>query len=128
MLTFRKTKKETPPKEDPSSIGNIALELGYITQEELNAAVGVQQQRLPLGRILVDMGKLTETQLEELLFEQRVRRGEINDKGVMAQHERAKLHQKMGEVQAGFRELRDDAKRLSGSLFETSQMVRARAK
>jgi len=116
------------PEDDPSSIGNLAIELGYITQAELKDAVGVQQQRLPLGQILVDMGKLTAAQLEDLLFEQRVRRGEITDKSLMAQHERSRLRRKVGEIRDGFKEMSAETKKFSRSLFEVNLTARARVK
>lgn len=114
--------KVDPPESDPSSLGNLAVELGYITQDELKAAVSVQQARLPLGQILVDMGKLTTSQLEELLFEQKVRRGEIRDKAVLAQYERSRLHKKMGAIKDGFKEMRETTRSFSASLLERARV------
>lgn len=114
------------PESDPSSIGNLAVELGYITMDELRTAVKMQQQRLPLGRILMEMGKLTEEQLEDLLFEQRVRRGEIKDKDLIRQHQRSKMRHKMTQIKDGFREMRAETKRLTDSLFNTAQAVKTR--
>lgn len=116
------------PEADPSSIGNLAIELGYITEDELRQAVQVQQQRLPLGRILVEMGKLTEAQLSDLLFEQRVRRGEIRDKAVIVQHRREKMRRTMAQLKAGFKEVGDETKRLTDSLFGPTQAMKFRAK
>jgi len=128
MLGRRTKRAESSPREDPSSIGNLAIELGYITRDELDAAVKVQQQRLPLGQILVDMGKLTTVQLEDLLLEQRVRRGEIQDRDVLMAHERSRLRRKMGEIKAGFREMGAETKRFSTSLFDVTHAMRARVK
>lgn len=116
------------PETDPSSIGNLAVELGYITQEELKAAIQAQQQRLPLGKILVDMGKLTEEQLDDLLFEQRVRRGEVKDKVLITQHQRSKLRRKMVQLKNGFREMSSETKQLTNSLFDMAQTMKARVK
>lgn len=113
------------PEADPSSIGNLAIELGYITMDELRAAVKVQQQRLPLGRILVEMGKLTEEQLEDLLFEQQVRRGEIRDRTAITQYQRKKMRRKMTQIKDGFKEMRVDTKRLTDSLFGATQAMKA---
>jgi len=62
------------PEADPSSIGNLALELGYITQDQLKEALAIQEQRMALGDILVDRKMLTLYQRDELLLEQRYRR------------------------------------------------------
>jgi hypothetical protein len=62
------------PFTDPTSFGNIALEKGYIQREDLLAAVDQQSRRAPLGEILVEMGKLTPLQLEDVLIEQARRR------------------------------------------------------
>jgi hypothetical protein len=62
------------PFTDPTSFGNIALERGYITREDLVAAVDQQSRRAPLGEILLDMGKLTALQIEDVLMEQARRR------------------------------------------------------
>jgi hypothetical protein len=116
------------PESDPSSIGNLAIELGYITTDELRAAVNVQQQRLPLGRILVEMGKLTEEQLDDLLFEQKVRRGEIKDKEAIMQYQRLKMRRKMVQLKDGFKEMGASTKRLTDSLFGTAHSLKAGAK
>jgi hypothetical protein len=110
------------PMADPSSLGNLAVEMGYITHEELKSAVGVQQERLPLGQILMDMGKLTPPQLEELLFEQKVRRGEIRDKAILAQYERSRLRKKVGAIKEGFKEMRETTKSFSTSLLERARV------
>lgn len=116
------------PETDPSSIGNLAIELGYITLDELRVAVRVQQQRLPLGRILVDMGKLTEEQLDDLLFEQQVRRGEIKDKTVITQRQRAKMRRKMTQIKDGFKEMGAETKRFTDTLFGVAHSMKVRAK
>ncbi len=61
-------------KEDGTSLGNILLEWGYITEEELETAV--QKSQSLLGSILQEVteGRLTNIQLEEALMEQKIRR------------------------------------------------------
>jgi hypothetical protein len=112
------------PSADPNSIGNMAVEKGYITSGDLEAAVSIQQERLPLGRILVDMGKLTDDDLNDLLFEQKVRRGEIEDVEIITQHERLKMHRKIREVRSGFKEIKEDAKRAATAFFDTAHAGR----
>jgi hypothetical protein len=66
------------PYQDPTSIGNLAIQKGYATQEQVTAAIQRQEERLPLGKILVEQGVLTEVQLDELLIEQEVKRRHLN--------------------------------------------------
>lgn len=66
------------PEEDPNSIGNLAVELRFITEETLKKAIRTQKERMRLGEILLDMKVITSDQLAELLFEQRLRRGEAS--------------------------------------------------
>lgn len=91
MFSFKKANgKHKFPGEDPNSIGNLAVELGYMTKD----------------------------QLEDVLFEQRVRRGEITDKDKMIEHQRARQRRKVRQIRDGFRELREDSKRFSEALFD----------
>jgi len=114
------------PEEDPNSIGNLAIELGYITLAELREAVQIQQQRLPLGKILIGMGKLTEDQLKDLLLEQAVRRGEITDREAIRRHQRSKMRHKMSQIKTGFRELRDESQRFTQAVFSSAHLMKAK--
>lgn len=116
------------PEADPTSIGNLAVELGYITTDELMAAIHTQQQRLPLGRLLVDMGKLTEEELSDLLFEQKVRRGEIKNKDVITQRQRSKVRRQMGQIKTGFREMSSQTRQLANSFSDAAQAMKVRLK
>jgi len=74
--------KDCPDKyskavRDKDSLGNILLELGYITKETLDRAVDIQKSQSMLGRILVKMGPkegITEDQLQVALHEQKLRK------------------------------------------------------
>ena len=68
------TKARIDPVRDPLSFGNLAMELQFITPDELNEALLKQEQRLPIGEILVQLGKISEYQRDEILLEQRLRR------------------------------------------------------
>ena len=65
----------TEKKHDSHEIrfGNLALQLGLISQEDLDTALNKQQQLKglciyrPIGTILVELDKLTETELKELI-------------------------------------------------------------
>lgn len=62
------------PFNDPFSIGNLAISHGYATQDQIAEAVREQQERLPLGQILMSRNIITADQLEELLHIQDVAR------------------------------------------------------
>jgi hypothetical protein len=92
------------PYRDPTSIGNLAVLRGYATFEQVAAALKKQEERQPIGKILVEQGVLTEVQLEELLIEQEIKRKRLNTR------EAAKLwsefrHDKMREVTKGLRDV-----------------------
>jgi hypothetical protein len=83
MATRLTNQRVYDPFIDPDSFGNIALEKHYITKEDLILALEKQNARLPLGEILVECGKLTDTQKEEILMEQERRR--CKDRGCQDQ-------------------------------------------
>lgn len=129
MLFFRKVNggSKVNPEDDASSIGNLAIELGFITKEDLLAAILVQQTRLPLGEILIEMGKLNEDQLSELLFEQRVRRGEVKNEQQILEHQQKRKRRRLKQVQRGFREVREDSQKLADSLYDLVDSVKVKA-
>lgn len=112
---------------DPHSLGNLAVNLGLITSEDLDKALEVQRQRIPkLGQIMVDIGMLTEEQRDELLFEQRRRRGQKISADELHAFERRKLHRRLEGLKAGFREasrhaqaLADDIENLTGQSLDS---------
>ena len=56
---------------DTRHLGTLLLEEGLLTAEQLEIAVGSQQQSgLPLGQVLIEQGVLTEAQLVKALGEQ----------------------------------------------------------
>jgi hypothetical protein len=65
-------------QKDDTSLGNILLEKGYVSEDALERAIRIQKSQSLLGRILVNMGPdsggITEEQLEEALLEQKIRR------------------------------------------------------
>jgi len=66
-------------EQDDSSLGNILVEMGFVTKDQLDEAVRIQKQKAPkIGEILVEMKILTEQQLEEAILYQRVKRGEAS--------------------------------------------------
>lgn len=52
-------------------LGEILLEKGFITREELDKALEIQKEKKkPLGEVLIETGYITEDQLLEALSEQ----------------------------------------------------------
>jgi len=74
IFGFLIAEKKYDPYTDPDSFGNIAIEKSYITRDELLSALDKQEERLPLGEILISMGKLTAWQRDEILIEQEKRK------------------------------------------------------
>lgn len=92
------------PRQDPTSIGNLAVAKGYATRDQVAEAAKKQEERLPLGEILVEQGVLTHNQLEELLLDQEIARRHLND------YEASKLvrqrkREKMREVSTSLRDV-----------------------
>ena len=90
------------PYLDPTSIGNLAIQKGYATLEQVSAAIKKQEERQPLGVILMEQGVITESQLDELLIEQEIKRRKLKPR------EASKLwteyrRSKMREVAGSFR-------------------------
>lgn len=106
-------------KLDPYSLGNLALERGYITEDDLEAALKVQRERLQLGQLLVEMKKITQDQLDELLLEQKILRGEIKDQNVLIQFERRKKKSRLVAMREKFAEARADAESVTASITTT---------
>lgn len=61
-------------QEDETSLGNVLLDLGYVSMETLEVAIKIQKSQSMLGRILVGMKEITEEQLDDALLEQKIRR------------------------------------------------------
>jgi hypothetical protein len=62
------------PEDDPTSLGNILVDMGMTTKECVREALG---KNYPLGQAMVCTHVITETQLSAALIEQQLRRGEI---------------------------------------------------
>lgn len=78
------------PEKDKSSIGNVAVTLGYVTREQLQQALIAQQrseefvcvrvqecdrERCPLGQVLILLGFINLSELDEIMNEQAAMRG-----------------------------------------------------
>jgi hypothetical protein len=97
----KKEDKYVKAQEDETSLGNILLGLGYVSEKALEVAIKIQKSQMMLGRILVNMGPeqggITEEQLEEALLEQKVLRKKARAREVIKSN--AKRHRRLvGEV------------------------------
>jgi hypothetical protein len=81
------------PLHDPLSIGNLAISKGYATPKQIMTALKKQEQRQPLGEILVEDQVLTRLQLEELLHEQDLLRSKNRNHAtkLVLQHQRGRI-------------------------------------
>jgi len=61
-------------RKDETSLGNVLLGLGYISEETLEVAIKIQKSQSMLGRILISMDEITEQQLKDALLEQKILR------------------------------------------------------
>ena len=79
-------------QDDETSFGNILLQKGYITQEELGEAVVIQKSQAKLGEILKEVteGRLTDDHIEEALMEQKIQRKKASHKEIRAFHSEKK--------------------------------------
>lgn len=101
-MSSEKRNGKVDPKQDPLSIGNLAIQRGYATLKQVQEAARKQEARLPLGEILIEDGVLTSAQLEELLMEQEVRRKHMNEHAA-AKFVQKKRREKMKEVTASLK-------------------------
>lgn len=91
--------------EDKNSLGNILLDLGYISSDDLEKAIRIQRSQMKLGQILVrELEVLTEEQLEEALVEQRIRQGKARHRETAA-HYSQKKKQLVRQIETGLDKL-----------------------
>lgn len=87
---------------DPDNFGNVAIDLGYVTAEDVQAAIKKQKEELPLGEILILMEKMDEFQRDQVLVEQSRRRASSN-----AELAEAELHRQRIIIKQINRSLKD---------------------
>ena len=101
---------------DETSLGNILVELGFISKEQLQEAIAVQRTRVPeIGGILVELGFITQEQLEEALLKQRILRGKAKPREV-TDFERAKRKRASASFMESAQQTRDVATNLKNAL------------
>ncbi len=92
--------------EDPTSLGNILVMLGWCTKDQIVAAVKRIEAAYDnkIGRYLITEGIISEPQLEEALFRQRMERGQISRREEMVYH-KGQQRKGLKAVRAGFAEV-----------------------
>lgn len=80
MMMFKKD-----PGRDPTSAGNIALEMGFVTQSEMDEALRMQHEcGEKLCALLVSTGHLEQWKADEVLAIQRQKRAGRKDRASVA--------------------------------------------
>lgn len=110
---FKRSVNGSVAAEDPYALGNLAVELGYISPSTLEEALKIQKERL--GDILVEMKALSREQLVELLFEQKIRRGGVPHGEVIA-FESRKRRSRVRELGSVFESAADHTSRFVAEL------------
>jgi len=83
---FKHKKVHTPPADDPTSIGNLAVKEGYLTREKLSAIINEFHKHagVMLGQFMVECGSLSPEKLVLLLLKQKAaRNGGVEHEQVM---------------------------------------------
>jgi len=93
MPLFKRVNSQSPD-DDPTSIGNLLIEMKLITREQLRDALDRIETDL-LGESLVKLELITETQLELALARQRMLRGErLQPQAVLTMVDKAQTEQR----------------------------------
>jgi len=81
MWPNKKVKKPSP-KADPTSLGNLLVNINVITQEQLDKAIEFQASNgeLLLGEVCVYMGFIERELLSDIVDQQRILRSNTEDK------------------------------------------------
>ena len=89
-----------PAADDPTSIGNILIELGCCTQKDIEQAVGIIDNPQRMGELLVKMRVISDPQLEWALIYQRLlrRQATVSDARAFERQQRAMLFTELGDA------------------------------
>lgn len=66
--------------EDPTSLGNVVIKLGWCTKDQVAKVVQKIEEAYDsrIGKFLLDEGLINEEQLQEALYHQRAMRGQVS--------------------------------------------------
>lgn len=88
------SEKQVAPAQDPTSIGNICVKEGWITQAQLDKVM-MKKNGTKLGEMLVALKLITNEQLRMALMKQQVDRGQM--KPAVALEETIRIQDQMRE-------------------------------
>lgn len=69
------------PDQDPTSIANILVSLGWVTKEQVALALSSQRDKL-IGQVLIEMGAVTQAHIDHALLHQAHKRGKASNADV----------------------------------------------
>ena len=103
-------------KPTDTSVGGILLHHGFITRDQLLAAIAAKNNATPadlLGEVLIAQGAITRSQLERVLVMQREARGDKVDYSQEIKNLFAEASARVENLHGPLDELEDAARRLS---------------
>src|SRR5579863_6854307 len=103
-------------KLEQTNIGNVLIQMGLITRDQLEAAVAIKQSGTTdfLGEILVSTGAVTRSQLERALFRQKKSRGVSVDFAKESQDNIRLLEVQTNDLAHPLKELRESVTEVFG--------------
>jgi phage terminase Nu1 subunit (DNA packaging protein) len=110
-----KNNGKTLYKEDSLLLGTMAVERGYVTREDVEEVLAMQQAKL--GTLLVREKKLTQEQLDDLLLEQAIMRGDVTDTETLRKFERQKFRRGIAAVKNTLSEASAQCKSFNADLI-----------
>jgi len=116
---------------DETSIGNILVDLGFITQEDLDRAIEIQRRQAPIGEILTQMRRddgspvLQREQLDIALMKQKIARGEAGHREELSFY-RSHTRQMISEFSEQIRSAAEVTTTLAQKLTSTHLKVKVR--
>jgi predicted ATPase len=89
-----------PAADDPTSIGNVLIELKCCTQEDVDRALKITNNSQCLGELLVKTRVISQPQLEWALIYQKLQRRQISveDAKAFGREQRTMLFTELGDV------------------------------
>jgi hypothetical protein len=116
MLNARK-RRSVRAERDASSLGNILVDLGYCSRDDINIIVNNPARSITslLGERLVRADIITREQLEHALMRQRVLRGQ-EDPGALKRYGTEGRRRAFGEIALRLRDVADSAGLLAQKL------------
>ena len=103
--------RDPEPDIDPTSLGNLLLEMGLLSRPELMFALRRQHELKDhvLGRVLIEEGLLDEGVIEAILVLQKARRGKDKD----LQHTIEYVREQGEKIKTGHEDLRKALRKVS---------------